>query len=116
MTIKYSKKVMQHFLHPKNMGEIKNPDGVGKVGNPTCLLPDEKIYSNNGFIDIKNVEKNDLVFSHNLTKNKILEKFSRNYEGKIIRFKNALGYISLTPEHLIYALSLPIRNKFKRNK
>ena len=27
---------MQHFLHPKNMGEIKNPDGVGQVGNPTC--------------------------------------------------------------------------------
>jgi len=32
----YSKKVMKHFLHPKNMGEIKNPDGVGKVGNPVC--------------------------------------------------------------------------------
>ena len=36
MTLAYSKKVMQHFLHPKNMGEIKNPDGVGKVGNPIC--------------------------------------------------------------------------------
>jgi len=36
MTIKYSKKVMQNFLHPKNMGEMKNPDGVGKVGNPVC--------------------------------------------------------------------------------
>jgi len=36
MTIKYSKKVMQNFLHPKNMGEMENPDGVGKVGNPTC--------------------------------------------------------------------------------
>jgi len=32
----YSKKVMKEFLHPKNMGEIKNPDGVGKVGNPLC--------------------------------------------------------------------------------
>ena len=36
MTLKYSKKVMQNFLHPKNMGEIKNPDGIGKVGNPQC--------------------------------------------------------------------------------
>lgn len=27
---------MKEFLHPKNMGEIKNPDGVGKVGNPLC--------------------------------------------------------------------------------
>ncbi len=27
---------MRHFTKPKNMGEIKNPDGVGQVGNPTC--------------------------------------------------------------------------------
>ena len=27
---------MENFIHPKNMGEIKNPDGVGKVGNPVC--------------------------------------------------------------------------------
>jgi nitrogen fixation NifU-like protein len=32
----YSKKVMEYFQHPKNMGEIKNADGIGKVGNPTC--------------------------------------------------------------------------------
>ena len=36
MTLQYSKKTMQHFLKPKNMGIIKNPDGVGKVGNPQC--------------------------------------------------------------------------------
>jgi nitrogen fixation NifU-like protein len=36
MTSTYSKEVKQNFLHPKNMGEMKNPDGVGKVGNPTC--------------------------------------------------------------------------------
>ena len=32
----YSKKVLEHFNNPKNMGELKNPDGVGQVGNPTC--------------------------------------------------------------------------------
>jgi len=36
MTIQYSKEVMENFTHPKNMGEIKNADGVGKVGNPVC--------------------------------------------------------------------------------
>ena len=36
MTINYSKKVMRLFLHPKNVGEIKNADGIGKVGNPVC--------------------------------------------------------------------------------
>ena len=36
MTLKYSKKVMEHFLHPKNIGEIKNPDGVGEAESPVC--------------------------------------------------------------------------------
>ena len=34
--LQYSKEVMKHFTHPKNMGEIKNADGIGKVGNPQC--------------------------------------------------------------------------------
>jgi len=32
----YSEKVMDHFQNPRNMGEMKNPDGVGRVGNPVC--------------------------------------------------------------------------------
>ena len=32
----YSKKVMDHFHHPRNVGEIKDADGVGNVGNPVC--------------------------------------------------------------------------------
>jgi len=32
----YSEKVMNHFLNPRNMGEIKDADGVGTVGNPIC--------------------------------------------------------------------------------
>jgi len=32
----YSKKVMEHFMNPKNVGTIENPDGYGKVGNPVC--------------------------------------------------------------------------------
>jgi len=32
----YTKKVMQYFKHPKNMGRIENPDGIGKVGNKIC--------------------------------------------------------------------------------
>jgi nitrogen fixation NifU-like protein len=27
---------MEHFAHPRNVGEMENPDGVGKVGNPVC--------------------------------------------------------------------------------
>ena len=32
----YSKEVMNHFKNPHNIGEIKEADGVGKVGNPIC--------------------------------------------------------------------------------
>ena len=34
--MEYSEKVKEHFRNPRNVGEIENPDGVGKVGNPVC--------------------------------------------------------------------------------
>ena len=34
--IGYSKKVMDHFMNPRNVGTIENADGYGKVGNPVC--------------------------------------------------------------------------------
>ena len=32
----YSEKVMDHFMNPRNMGEIENASGVGTVGNAKC--------------------------------------------------------------------------------
>ncbi|MFA5092431.1 MAG: Fe-S cluster assembly scaffold protein NifU [Candidatus Omnitrophota bacterium] len=32
----YSEKVMDHFNHPRNVGEIADASGVGTVGNPVC--------------------------------------------------------------------------------
>ncbi len=32
----YSDKVMDHFMHPRNVGEIENADGIGEEGNPVC--------------------------------------------------------------------------------
>jgi len=36
MTLKYSKELMKHFKNPKFVKGIKNPDGVGEVGNIRC--------------------------------------------------------------------------------
>ncbi len=32
----YTKKVMDHFTNPRNMGEMENADGIGTVGNAKC--------------------------------------------------------------------------------
>lgn len=32
----YTEKVMDHFTHPRNMGEVKDANGVGTVGNAKC--------------------------------------------------------------------------------
>lgn len=51
----YSEKVIEHFRNPRNMGEIKNADGVGTVGNPVCgdLMTIYIKVKDNKIVDIK---------------------------------------------------------------
>jgi nitrogen fixation NifU-like protein len=51
----YSEKVIQHFTKPKNMGNIKNPDGIGRAGNPVCGDIMEL------FVKIKTDKKKDII-------------------------------------------------------
>ena len=51
----YSEKVMDHFLNPRNCGEIKDADGIGTVGNPICgdVMKMFLKIENNIIVDIK---------------------------------------------------------------
>ena len=52
----YSEKVMDHFMNPRNVGEIENPDGVGEVGNAACgdaLKLTFKVDENERIVDAK---------------------------------------------------------------
>ncbi len=53
--MQYTEKVMDHFQHPRNMGQIENPSGVGEVGNATCgdIMRIYLTVENNVITDIK---------------------------------------------------------------
>jgi nitrogen fixation NifU-like protein len=36
MSLKYTKKTIEHFLHPKNIGEVENADAIAEAGSMTC--------------------------------------------------------------------------------
>jgi len=36
MNTRYTGKLLDHFLHPRNVGEIENADGIAQAGDPTC--------------------------------------------------------------------------------
>ena len=114
--LNYNKKVLKEFQKPSNMGSISNPDGHGVVGNPTCLLPNERIHKNSGVVEISNLEKNQRVLTHTGGYESVVSATSRPYAGKIVTLQNKLGRINITPEHLVFAIKIPKKDKFFRNK
>jgi len=112
----YTKKVIKYFQKPHNFGRMKNPDGVGKVGNPFCLLPKQNIHINNSLRTIDKITLAERVLSSDGRYNKVNKATKRNYSGQILTIKNKLGRVQLTPDHLILAIKLPKGDKFLRTK
>jgi len=55
MSDTYTEKVMDHFMNPRNVGEIEDADGVGTVGNPACgdIMQMSLKIENNIIVDAK---------------------------------------------------------------
>ncbi|MEM4703260.1 MAG: iron-sulfur cluster assembly scaffold protein [Candidatus Pacearchaeota archaeon] len=126
----YNKKVMKYFLHPKNVGEIKNADGVGKVGNIICgdimriFIKVDKNKKNEYYIkDIKfktlgcaaAIATSSVVTE--LAKGKTFEKALRITNQSIVKFLGGLPpvkyHCSLLAED---ALAEAIYNYLKKHK
>lgn len=123
--MQYSKKVIEHFKNPHNMGMIKNPDGLGKVGNPVCgdMM---KLY-----IKVKNNKIEDIKFQTlgcaaaiatssmvtDLAKGKTIEQASKITRNDVSKALKNLPPIKEHCSNLAAdALQKAIKDYKKRNK
>jgi len=80
-----------------------------QVGN-RCLLPDELINTDNGYIEIQNIKIGDKVLTHNRRFKKVENIFRNKYSGFIYKIKSSFGEdIVLTEGHKIYVSPLERR-------
>lgn len=136
MTLNYTKKLLKHFNNPKHVKDIKNPDGVGEVGNIRCgdilnlkikveknkikdigfrtfgcLPPQEKINKENVWINISEVSGDDIILNGKGEKTKIKETYKGLFKGElfyIIPFVSRFNGFLVTPTHPL----LCVKRKF----
>jgi intein/homing endonuclease len=73
-------------------------------GEGFCTLPDAKIKTPMGIKEIRNINIDDLVFSHKGNVQKVIQTFKRPYNGKMIKIKSYgrnNQNICLTPNHMV---------------
>lgn len=107
----YSKKLIDHYENPRNIGSLDKNDaktGTGLVGAPACFAGETLISTADGrkAVTIEKLYKENIlvpVWSFNLLENKYEIKFAKViYSGKKLVNKVTLsdkGYILVTPEH-----------------
>ena len=118
----YSDAVKEHFFHPKNIFKTEDEkkrykaDGVGIVGSPACIDKTTIIHTNSDIKPIEELTNRNTVFSHDGTYNQISKSFRIKYSGILLKIKNSLGDVVLTPDHLIYAIKLPSKKYYMHTK
>ena len=112
----YSKKVMEHFKNPKNMGDMKDPDGVARVGNPQCLVPGTKVQTNPNIENIETLSGGKRILSHDGNFHEVKKTMNRKYTGEVVTIKSRLGGFTLTPDHEVLSMKIPEGDKFLRTK
>lgn len=124
----YSDKVMDHFMNPRNVGELPDANGIGTVGNPVCgdimrlyvkiendriadikfktfgCLPakNDVVLRAGGWQDISIVSKGEDVLNSEGLNTKVVETYKRDYRGSLIEimpFVSPFNSFSVTPNH-----------------
>lgn len=124
----YSEKVMEHFKNPKNVGEIKDADGIGNVGNPVCgdimrlyikvkdgvivdakfktfgCLPskEEVVLNYSKWEKINRIQKRIKVMNSAGESTHVVKIYARKYKGNLLYispFVSPFNSFSITPEH-----------------
>src|SRR3989338_8238376 len=102
----YSEKVMEHFMHPHNVGDMPDADGTGHVGNPVCVTPETLIYTNPSVEVISGIGKDMRVLGHDGFYHNVENVYERFYKGPVFNIDvHSLGNLVVTPEHHILAVN-----------
>lgn len=101
----------------EEMARIYNVSDVSLIPNIEgfCCLPDTFVFTSPKIKPILEVCKEDKILTHKGTFEKVDKVFKRDYNGTIIKIKpyHFPIQVSLTPEHLVFAIKKKIRQKLK---
>ncbi len=104
----YNDKIMDHFKKPKNMGTIKNPDGVGEVGNTVCgdlMHIYIKVDSKNGKEFIKDIKWETFGCAVAIANTSILSENVKGMpiaEAEKVDKKRILEWVGMVPKEKIH--------------